>query len=323
MCVCVCVPGGSRNRDPLRRPLAELVVAIRSLGSLAALAHTVKDVLLIGNERPGPHRQKPAARQEADRQVQDCGNGTVATPVTVRTVRSSAREANERLVKIRAEGSMGDDETSSRKKARKAKHTKDGEVTNQRSAQDVAPTHVTAGAERLEAHDMKFGMVVEGGTKTYQGNAAAAMLKDSPFQTEGSRNLSHQHLIWYIAMFQTRTMRLDLGLRAAFEGLLELQSKDKPEMDEKEFPLEIVSETCCLCYRTHVKQQARGNVWHAMMACPATRHACVEILLRPIEEELQDMVDKYLVEPWKCTQPHAECRFFLGLICKERYRIEF
>jgi hypothetical protein len=47
-------------------------------------------------------------------------------------------------------------------------------------------------------------------------------------------------------------------------------------------------------------------VWHAMMACPATRHACVEILLRPIEEELQDMADKYLVPVWECTQPHAE-----------------
>ena len=223
---------------------------------------------------------------------------------------------------------MGDDETSSRKKARKNKLIIDGEVTNQRTAQDVAPTNATAGAERLEAHDMKFGMVVEGGTKTYQGNTAAATLKDSPFQTDGGRNLSHQHLIWYIAMFQTRTMRLDLGLRAAFEGLLELQSSDKPEMDEKEFPLEIASETCCLCYRTHVKQQARGNVWHAMMACPATRQACVDILLRPIEEELQDMVDKYLVPVWECTQPHAEnwivekwCRDEVPLLSKMRWLV--
>ena len=84
---------------------------IRKLGSLAALAHTVKDVLLIGNDRPGPRRQKPAAREQAEKEVQGSGNGTVATTDTARTVRSSAREANERLVKIRAEGSMEDDQT--------------------------------------------------------------------------------------------------------------------------------------------------------------------------------------------------------------------
>ena len=82
--------------------------------------------------------------------------------------------------KLRAEGSLRGDEAVPRKKAKKVKPIGEGAVTNTGTAQVDASTQTTIGAERIEAQDMKFGMVVEGGTKTYQGNAAAAMLKENP-----------------------------------------------------------------------------------------------------------------------------------------------
>ena len=104
-------------------------------------------------------------------------------------------------------------------------------------------------------------------------------------------------------------MRMDDGLKMAFQWTLHKQVQARraqglPEVKLKsgEHPFQNNHETCCLCYSTHPTEQARGNQWHALMDCPATRGMLYEVL-NVIEHKMVRMRIMGYVSDWEVWNP--------------------
>ena len=126
---------------------------------------------------------------------------------------------------------------------------------------------------------------------TYQGQTARALRRDPAFNMSKPISASQQKLMWYIAMFQTRTMRMDDGLKMAFQWTLHKQVQARraqglPEVKLKsgEHPFQNNHETCCLwsadnlgCKGRQFLELQLANVLDRQVRLRRRRHACLKL----------------------------------------------